>query len=468
MGECTYSDTGRSYSEQMVGQCFDCFEERNHAICINCLNKCHRGHHITNIRLMNAFCDCAESGECKCAINTSKNVIWGVDGKLRNAFGKICNDVKFVGIHEKHELPIPQLSPCMRGNGNGSKNNGAISKAVMNFGVNVVNKNDLTISPYSIITALILAQYGAVGETLDEFKNVLLTDKQENLDEAISIYETINKSGCCKTCNIIMSRTPLIEKYTSSIKSLAKITGMNVDETNSFVAKFTNNLISTAISPDVVNDPFLRVILLNVVYFKSQWKSKFDVRSTKIDTFYGLSNEKQISFMNKYNYNFRYYRDGVNQFLEMDYVNSDFTFGMILPRSKSMRPKVTNELIFGYIHNSYETEINHLTMPKFTFKNNFNLNDILKGFGLKKMFDENRNEFTDMATIQLYVSKVIHEIVVIVDEEGTEATACTSIFANTLGCDSETRTINFIADHPFLYYIRYKPLNLILFNGIYV
>lgn len=63
---CTFYDTCEHYQLQLTGQCFDCFNDQNHAICINCLKRCHRGHRITNIRINSAFCDCKNAERCKC------------------------------------------------------------------------------------------------------------------------------------------------------------------------------------------------------------------------------------------------------------------------------------------------------------------------------------------------------------------------------------------------------------------
>jgi hypothetical protein len=63
---CTHDLTGNEYYFQLTGQCFDCFKDSNHAICINCLNKCHKNHHIVNLRINGSFCDCFDSGKCQC------------------------------------------------------------------------------------------------------------------------------------------------------------------------------------------------------------------------------------------------------------------------------------------------------------------------------------------------------------------------------------------------------------------
>ena len=62
------------------------------------------------------------------------------------------------------------------------------------------------------------------------------------------------------------------------------------------------------------------------------------------------------------------------------------------------------------------------------------------------------------------LSKVVHKAFVEVNEEGTEAAAATA------GGDMMCCLIippRFVADHPFLFFIRHNPSKSILFTGRY-
>jgi serpin B len=64
----------------------------------------------------------------------------------------------------------------------------------------------------------------------------------------------------------------------------------------------------------------------------------------------------------------------------------------------------------------------------------------------------------------LVLSKVVHKAFVEVNEEGTEAAAATAAIM-MLRC---IRIIpQFVADHPFLFFIRHNPSKSILFAGRY-
>jgi hypothetical protein len=66
------------------------------------------------------------------------------------------------------------------------------------------------------------------------------------------------------------------------------------------------------------------------------------------------------------------------------------------------------------------------------------------------------------ATEQLYISKVIHQSFVNVNEEGTEAAAATAVVGRLAIAAAEA---SFLADHPFLFLLRDKATGSILFMG---
>lgn len=64
----------------------------------------------------------------------------------------------------------------------------------------------------------------------------------------------------------------------------------------------------------------------------------------------------------------------------------------------------------------------------------------------------------------LFVSEVYHKAFVEVNEEGTEAAAATAAVM-MLRC--ALIPARFVADHPFLFFIRHNPSKNILFSGRY-
>lgn len=68
----------------------------------------------------------------------------------------------------------------------------------------------------------------------------------------------------------------------------------------------------------------------------------------------------------------------------------------------------------------------------------------------------------------LALSEVIHKAFVEVNEEGTEAAATTAVIVVEITSIGRPKVPKvFIADHPFLFFIRHNPSNTILFAGQY-
>ena len=90
--------------------------------------------------------------------------------------------------------------------------------------------------------------------------------------------------------------------------------------------------------------------------------------------------------------------------------------------------------------------------------------DILKDFGMIRSFDAGQADFTGIykGLENMFISDILHKAFVDVNEEGTEAAAATAVVAVTRGY---TPSRNFIADRPFIFIIRERKTQSILFMG---
>ena len=61
--------------------------------------------------------------------------------------------------------------------------------------------------------------------------------------------------------------------------------------------------------------------------------------------------------------------------------------------------------------------------------------------------------------------QVIQKAMIEVDEEGTVAAAATAIRISTRSLTSTPEKIKFIADHPFIFFLRDLKTGLLLFQG---
>uniref|UniRef100_A0A8C9Q3E4 Serpin domain-containing protein n=1 Tax=Spermophilus dauricus TaxID=99837 RepID=A0A8C9Q3E4_SPEDA len=102
-------------------------------------------------------------------------------------------------------------------------------------------------------------------------------------------------------------------------------------------------------------------------------------------------------------------------------------------------------------------------IPQFKLEERYKLKSILRSMGMEDAFNEGQANFSGMSEgNDLYLSEVFHQATVDVNEEGTEAAAGTgAIMTGRTGHGGP----QFVADHPFLFFIMHKITNSILFFG---
>ena len=142
---------------------------------------------------------------------------------------------------------------------------------------------------------------------------------------------------------------------------------------------------------------------------------------------------------------------------------------IFLPQEKQglagLENTLTDETIRQWLvrlSDTAESEV-MIRLPKFKMTCAFELSKILGAMGMPSAFSDLSADFSGMTGARdLFISRVIHQAFVDVNEEGTEAAAAT-VVAVELTAVSEPWV--FQADHPFLFLIRDNPTGSILFLG---
>jgi len=233
-------------------------------------------------------------------------------------------------------------------------------------------------------------------------------------------------------------------------------------ECNQIIERDTNSLIKNVVKSNMINNETF-VILINTIYFKSVWKTPFKKYLTKDKLF----NEKHIVKMMNCDSIFSYYEDDKIQAVNMMYKNNNYGMLFVLPKQGIDIDKCSDYL-FDKINFSYKNV--DCQIPKFTQRKNIDLKPLFSKLGVTDLFHPELARLDKMSDEQIYISDVFHEAVVIVDEEGTEASAAT--FGSSLRNGTYDlrglyeKSIPFYLDRPFLYAI--KDNDVVLFAGDYI
>jgi serpin B len=234
---------------------------------------------------------------------------------------------------------------------------------------------------------------------------------------------------------------------------------------NSFIEEQTNKKIKNLFPPGSL-EPVTRLVLTNAIYFKGTWEWEFDKSNTREQDFKITPTnvvKVPMMYMRPDKARFNYADTGDLQILELPYKGEKISMLILLPTENldSIEP-LTIDKLSEYKNQMQETKLGAIYLPKFEFDTKYTLNENLKALGMPIAFDAKNADFSGMTTVeQLFISQVIHQAYVKVDEKGTEAAAATGV---VMVPTAMPRNV-FRADHPFIFIIQQKDTGNILFLG---
>jgi serpin B len=229
---------------------------------------------------------------------------------------------------------------------------------------------------------------------------------------------------------------------------------------NDYIYEQTSQLIKDLI-PEGSIDTLTRLVLTNAIYFKADWKNKFDKNFTH-DGSFNLLNGSQITvpMMSEKDF-FKIANTESWKAIELPYAGDKIAMDIVVPENFSDFESSMNLGTINQILETLQSSNIELRMPKFKFSSNIDLNNALKALGMPLAFDPFIADFSGITNVeQLYISQVLHKAVVAVDEEGTEAAAAGAVIIVTTSLPQY-----FVVDKPFIFLIRDLETGTILFMG---
>ncbi len=330
-------------------------------------------------------------------------------------------------------------------------------------------KNVLVVSPFSILAPLMLLFRGSHSGTELEIQTVLgLPKKDVSFDSFTYLCNKIfTSSNIVGTSAIFLPNTfPLNQAFIDFSSGLGKIIqydksrpSQEIFKINSIVEDFSKGTVKGIAKSNLINMD-TSIILITTTFFRGVWKIPFDKNSNKVVSFNTKTSKRKVQMMIHKHTLHNYYEDTMNQILELDYADDEFSFGVILPKQGN-KLSVSHEQFEYYVSQLTPVHTHIVSIPKFKQQSKFKIDNLFKKIGLKEVFtNADLSEITPSNSI-LYVSDIIHQSAIVIDEGETNNN-------NYPRPDTTpTKKINFIANHPFMYYIRFKPTNTIVMIGYY-
>ena len=255
----------------------------------------------------------------------------------------------------------------------------------------------------------------------------------------------------------------------SSPQTLEHINGWCNDKTKGMIPKIL----------DEVN-PYMVSYLLNAIYFKADWASKFDSKNTKEETFTTEKGTSTLPMMQQYVL-ISYLKTNTYSAVILPYGNSLWNMTVMLPEEGATTDDIIKEVAQSSVLNNrgwcgtgsdvfqgYEVD---LKLPRFETASDtdeLGLVELMKKMGIKQAFDSDFAEIPNMCEDRnLYISMMRQKAKIKVNEEGSEAAAVTvaGVNATTAVSPQEYPKATFHANRPFVYVISEASSGVILFVG---
>ena len=360
-------------------------------------------------------------------------------------------------------------------------------------------------SPLSITYVLGMVNDAAEGETERELEQTLgfheggiqavndyckklidglpKVDEKVTLDIANAIF--LNKDYTLKP----QFEQDMQTYYNAKAEALDFSASSTLNHINGWCNEKTNGMIPTIL--DEI-DPAMVSYLLNAIYFKADWASKFDQKNTKEETFTTDNGSTKLPLMHQ-NVLINYVKNAIFSAVNIPYGNGMWNMTVLLPEEGKTTDDIINHLAaFGIngIEGAYcEIEDGIATMSAVTFSpyevdlklpryETFSDTDQIDGYligllqkmGIHLAFDSNFAEIPNMCESgNVYISKMRQKAKIKVNEEGSEAAAVTvAEMAYTTAFTPQPREYpkaTFHANRPFVYVIREASSGVILFVG---
>lgn len=360
-------------------------------------------------------------------------------------------------------------------------------------------EENLVFSPCSISTCLGMARAGAAGTTAAQMDDVLhytlgqdllhvtlgqLTEKlvaENSLDTPAVVGEQeFELTTAIANAGWLQQDYGIADDYVSVLQEQYRAGVSFVDfsahfdeiddEINSWADNQTNGKIPKLVGETDIT-PDTRLVLVNTVYLKGSWHNPFDARMTQERTFYTATGQELLVPMMTQTGVFDYAADDLVQAVSLPLVSGTLSLVVMLPRAGAF-DRVEAALSAGglhaLVHAQEQTEV-CCTLPRFAVRFRRSLNEDLQALGMTDAF----GGAADFSGITggpngLFISFVIHEAVIEVQEKGIEAAAATAVgIAETASPEppNPDPPIEFTADRPFFFLIHDSASDAVLFLG---
>jgi serpin B len=344
-------------------------------------------------------------------------------------------------------------------------------------------------APHSASVALAMTYAGAGGQTATEMASVMrwtfpppkLHAAFNALDQSLAARAhdavALHVADSLWACPSVRFERPFLDTLARDYDTGVRLTDFTREpersrrRINTWVGDATHGAIHELLAPDSVPRD-TSVALLQATYLHADWSTPFDRAETREKPFFVLDGTaKEVSTMHASHLQVLRTANDAFDAVELPYAGGDLVLDILMPRASlaAFESELTRPKLGSILGRLREGPLRLLSLPRFRLTGaTFSLAKVLQSLGMQQTFDVTKADFSPMGTTDegpIYLSEVLQQGTIAVDEKGTEAAAATAVVMGTgAGLPSDDDLVISI-DHPFLFAVRDLPTGTILFMG---
>lgn len=333
-----------------------------------------------------------------------------------------------------------------------------LSKNILNL-----KRENIAFSPLSIHYALSILNNGTAKNSRDELLKFLSQEDVDNVNKnnfrLLSASAKYNDKGIFDINNSLwISRKKIkninqdfIDKADKYYLAPVNLVDFGKSETSDKMSKWVSDMTRGMINPDFDISEEELMMIINTLYFESDWKLQFDKKKTKEDNFIKADNSTvKREFMHaveagefykgsKFTKAGKYFKNGI----KLDFVLPD--------KDEDLYKLLLDEKVLKEMIESIPVESAEITwsIPKFKVSDEYDFIPILKELGVKDLFNYGKANFSYLTeSLSVNVNSINHIAVIEIHEKGGKAAAVTSVKNEAVSIPTY---IDINLNKPFLY-----------------
>jgi serpin B len=350
------------------------------------------------------------------------------------------------------------------------------------------NTTNMVLSPYGVATAMTMVDVGAAGQTESQIESVL--HLEANGAAEAPAYATlacgIEEDGSSNGNELLVANAlwaqkdfPFEQTFETVLENGYGAPLQQVDfesdptgaeaTINGWVSGKTKGAIPSLLQPLDV-DKATRLVIVNAMYFKGAWATGFDPSQTGMQPF-TLSDGTHVSVTTMTGtISLRTSFSQTLTVVELPYRGGAVVMDFLMPTSPgglaAFEAALTPAILSGALAMLGNSVSEVIYLPKFSFTTRLPLIPVLSGMGMIDVFVPKQANLSGMdGAMDLYVSAVVQQALVEVDEQGTVAAAATAAVVDNLKTNFTSLAQPLRIDQPFTFLIRDAQTGGLLFVG---